>query len=167
MANDSIITTFKNKLIEQIQNDKQIINALAINKDEDEEDLSYVRLFPYYFVVPTQEEAKTYIFIEVALEAVRDRFNTYKNEVVYDKCMVYMYVVSHQSVMRMETAGLSAVRIDYISQLLNQKFNGQYIAGIGTLQRITNIPRHLNDVYRCREMTFEVLDFNKEMCDSD
>lgn len=167
MANDSIITTLKNKLIEQIQNDKQIINALAINKDEDEEDLSYVRLFPYYFIEPTQEEAKTYIFIEGTIEAVRDRFNAYKNEVVYDVCKMYMYVVSHQSVIRMEAAGHSAVRTDHIAELLSQKFNGQHIAGIGTLQRITDLPRNLSDVYRCREIIFEVLDFNKEMCDSD
>lgn len=164
MANDMIITDFKNKLIEQIQNDDQIIQALAINEDEDAEDLAYVRLFPYYFIVPTQEDAKTYIFVEVALTAVQDRFNALKNDIVYDKCTVYIYVVAHQTLMRMESAGMSAVRIDYISQLLNKKFNGKRIAGFGTLQRVSNIPRSINDTYRSREMVFEVLDFNKEMC---
>ena len=165
MANDTIITTFKNKLIDQIQNNEQIINALAINSSEDAEDLAYVRLFPYYFIVPTQEDAKTYIMIEVGLEAIQDRYNAMKQDIVYDRCHVYVYVVAHQDVMRMESAGQSAVRIDYISQLINKQFNGQYIAGIGTLQRISNMPRSLNDTYRSREMIFDVLDFNQEMCE--
>lgn len=167
MANDKIITTFKNKLIEQLQNDSEIIEALAVTKDEDEEDLAYVRLFPYYFAIPTQEEAKTYIMIEIGLEALQDRFNPMRNDIVYDKCIVYIYVVSHQTVMKMDSAGQSAVRTDYISQLINKKFNGKTIAGIGTLQRISNMPRSLNDTYKQREMIFEVVDFNKEMCDTD
>jgi hypothetical protein len=167
MANDMAISEFKNELIKQIQNDDQIIQALAINEDEDSEDLAYVRLFPYYFIVPTQEDAKTYIFIEVGLTAIQDRFDALKNDIVYDKCTIYIYVVAHQSLMRMETAGMSAVRIDYISQLLNKKFNGKRIAGLGTLQRVSNIPRSINDTYRSREMVFEVLDFNKEMCSRD
>jgi len=166
MANDKIITTFKNKIIEQLQQDEEIVNALDINENEDSEDLAYVRLFPYYYIIPTQEDAKTYIFVEIGVEAVQDRFNALKNDIVYDKCTVYIYVVAHQNVMRMDSAGQSAVRIDYISQLINKKFNGQRIAGIGTLQRISNMPRSLNDTYRSREMMFEVLDFNKEMCDN-
>ena len=166
MANDKIITTFKNKIIEQLQQDEAIVNSLDINENEDKEDLTYVRLFPYYYIIPTQEDAKTYIFVEIGVEAVQDRFNTFKNDIVYDKCIVYIYVVAHQNVMRMETAGQSAVRIDYISQLINKKFNGKHIAGIGTLQRVSNMPRSLNDTYRQREIIFEVLDFNKEMCDS-
>lgn len=164
MANDTIITTFKNTLIDQMQNNTQIINALAINPDEDIEDLAYVRLFPYYYIIPTQEDAKTYIMVEVGLEAIQDRYNALKQDIVYDKCHVYIYIVAHQDVMRMDNAGQSAVRIDYISQLINKQFNGKYIAGIGTLQRISNMPRSLNDTYRSREMIFDVLDFNQEMC---
>lgn len=164
MANDLLISDLKNKLIEQIQNDDLIIQALALSEDEDREDLAYVRLFPYYYVIPTQEEAKTYIFVEVGLTAIQDKYNALKNEIVYDKCTVYIYVVAHQTVMKMDTAGQSSVRIDYISQLLNKKFNGKRIAGFGTLQRISNAPRSINDTYRSREMIFEVLDFNKEMC---
>ena len=167
MANDTIITTFKNKLITQMQDNPLIINALNINSNEDVEDLAYVRLFPYYFIVPTQEDAKTYIMVEVGLEAIQDRYNALKQDIIYDKCMVYIYVVAHQDVMRMDNAGQSAVRIDYISQLINKQFNGKYIAGIGMLQRISNMPRSLNDTYRSREMIFEVLDFNQEMCESE
>lgn len=167
MANDTIITTFKNKLITQMQDNPLIINALNINSNEDAEDLAYVRLFPYYFIVPTQEDAKTYIMVEVGLEAIQDRYNALKQDIIYDKCMVYIYVVAHQDVMRMDNAGQSAVRIDYISQLINKQFNGKYIAGIGMLQRISNMPRSLNDTYRSREMIFEVLDFNQEMCESE
>lgn len=167
MGNDMIITTFKNKLIKQIQSDEQIIHALNITSEEDAEDLTYVRLFPYYFIIPTQEETKTYICIEVGLEAIQDRFSTLKNDLVYDKCYLYVYVISHQDVIKMEEAGISAVRTDYISQLLSKKFNGKYIAGFGTLQRVSNMPRSINDKYRCREMLFQVLDFNKEMCGAD
>lgn len=167
MANDMAITTFKNKLIEMLQDDEQIVHALKLSEDEDPEDLAYTRLFPYYFVIPTQEDTKTYILVEVGLEAIQDRYNAYKNDIVYDKCIVYIYVVSHQNVLRMDEAGISAVRTDYITQLINKKFNGTYITGYGTLQRISNMPRSLNDTYRQREMIFEVLDFNKEMCDND
>lgn len=165
MANDMAITTFKNKLIEMIQDDEQIIHALNLSEGEDPEDLVYTRLFPYYFVIPTQEDAKTYILVEVGLEALQDRYNAYKNDIMFDKCFIYIYVVSHQNCMRMDEAGISAVRTDYISQLINKKFNGAYITGYGTLQCTSNMPRSLNDTYRQRELIFEILDFNKEMCD--
>lgn len=166
MANDAIITEFKNKIIEKLQNNEQIIQALDLDKSEDKEDLAYVRLFPYYFIVPTQEDAKTYIFVEVALEAVQDRYKPLRSNIVYDQCSVYIYVVAHQTKMKMEEAGQSAVRIDYISQLITEELNGSTLAGIGMLQRISNLPRTINDTYRCREMKFIVPDFNKEMCKS-
>lgn len=165
MANDLAITTFKNELIRQIQDDEEIVSALGLTPNEDAEDLTYVRLFPYYFVIPTQEEAKTYILVEVATQAIQDRFNGLKNDIVYDKATVYIYIIAHQNAIKMEEAGISAVRTDYISQLLSKKFNGARIAGLGALQKISNTPRStFSDTYRMRELVFEIPDFNKEMC---
>ena len=165
MPNSEIVIEAKNKMLAALQNDTNIINALGIQGGEDAEDLIGVRLFPYWFVPDTQETVKTYICIEAGVEAFKERYSTTMGDKMYDIATITIYVLSHQKDLQMDMAGTSAIRTDYLSCLIDEKFNGSTEFGIGKLQRESNKPFSLKDnVYRYREIVFTAVDFNDSLC---
>lgn len=166
MPNSSLLIKAKNDMLIAMQNDKAIVDALGIQEDEDVENLMKVRFFPYWFVPQTSEIVKTYICIEAGLEAFEKRYSTEISEKTYDIATIRIYVLSHQDDICMDKAGISALRTDYLSCLIDEKFNGSTEFGLGKMQRISNNPFSLKDnVYRYREIVFKALDFNDDMCD--
>lgn len=164
MANSSIVTETKNKLLSMFQNDDDIVAALNIHEDEDAEDLIGKRLFPYWFIPTTQEEVKTYILVEVAINTERNRYSG-SDRIFYDHPTITVYVLSHQDDMIMSEAGISAVRTDYIAERIDNLLNGYRGLGIGKLQRLSNIPYSLNKTYRYREIKFDTVDVNNNICE--
>lgn len=165
MPNSSLVMEAKNKMLIALQNDDAFIEALDLQKNEDAEDLIGVRLFPYWFIPQTQEIVKTYICVEAGIDAYETRYSSAFSKKIYDTATIKVYVLSHQDDMKMNKAGISAVRTDYLSCLIDEKFNGSTDFGIGELQRISNNPFSLNDTYRYREITFRALDLNDDLCE--
>lgn len=174
MPNSTPIVDIKKDMLIAIQNDDNIIDCLGIQADEDRDNLIVdddkntmlkKRLFPYWFVPQTQDTVKTYICIEVGVEAFAKRHATAADDRTYDIVTIKIYVLSHQDDIYMNKAGISALRNDYISYLIDEKFNGSTDFGIGKLQRISNQPFSLKDnIYRYREIVFTTVDFNDDMC---
>lgn len=165
MANSDFIRLTKNRFLSEVQADEEIISALGINEDEDAEDLIGVRLFPYLFIPPTQDIVKTYILIEVGMDnqrAYRYGDTTVRN-IVYPTIRVT--ILAHQSDMLMHESGISAVRTDYIAELLDKKYNGKDGFGLKELEVILNEEYSLNNVYRYRRLVFRAADFNDGYCE--
>lgn len=175
MPNSSLVIKAKNDMLIAIQNDDAIIEALGIQDDEDRDNLiadsdkdsfSKKRLFPHWFIPLTQDTVKTYICIDAGVEGFEKRHVTAVDDRTYDIATITIYVLSHQDDIYMDKAGISATRPDYISCLIDEKFNGSTEFGIGKLQRISNKPLSLKDnTYRYREIVFTALDFNDNMCE--
>lgn len=175
MPNSSLVIQAKNDMLVAIQNDDAIIKALGIHEDEDidnliadsdRESLSQKRLFPHWFVPKTQDIVKTYICIEAGITALEKRFSTAVAPKTYDVATITIYILSHQDDIYMNESGISAIRPDYLSVLIDEKFNGSNEFGIGTLQRISNEPYSLKDnTYRYRQIVFQAVDFNDNMCE--
>lgn len=165
MPNSSLLMKAKNDMLIALQNDENIIKALGINEDEDIESLIGKRMFPHWFIPNVQEMVKTYICIEAGLEAFEKRYSSATDNILYDIATIKIYVLSHQDDLYMDIAGVSGIRTDYLSCLIDEKFNGSNEYGIGTLQRISNNPFNLKDgVYRYREITFRAVDLNDGIC---
>lgn len=165
MPNSSLVLKAKNDMLIAMQNDDEIINALNISNDEDRESLIGVRLFPHWFIPQTQEIVKTYICIEAGVEAYERRYSTAFDKKTYDIATIKIYILSHQDDIYMDEVGISALRTDYLSCLIDKKFNGSTDYGIGRLQRISNNPLSLKDnTYRYREVVFQAADFNDCLC---
>lgn len=163
MANSSCIREWKNKIMSDLQNDTEIIQALGLNNGEDEENLTYTRLFPFYFIPETQEDVKTYILVEIDIQGNRSRYDTSKyNPYAYP--VITFTVLSHQKDMRLSLSGVSAVRTDYIAELIDRKYNNAYGFGIGRIQLTSSTGGNLNDTYKFRQLVFQCLDFNVSMC---
>lgn len=165
MPNSSLVMKAKNDMLIAMQNDDEIINALDIQDNEDAESLIGVRMFPHWFVPDTQEIVKTYICIEANINSFERRYSTAVTPKTYDIATIEIYILSHQKDLYMDKSGISAIRTDYLSCLIDKKFNGSTEFGIGELQRISNEWFSLKDnIYRYRKVVFQAVDFNKEMC---
>ena len=66
--------------------------------------------------------------------------------------------------MKLNMAGISATRIDYLAELLDIKYNGALDFGIGKLELETNIAGNLNEKYRYRQLVFKGVDVNDKVC---
>lgn len=165
MANSQIISEIKNKVLSLFQNDERIVKALNIRQDEDEENLTYVRLFPYKFIPDTQEEVKTYILVEVDIMTERNRYDAGTKRFYWDYPTITIDILSHQKDMVMNELGISKVRTDYLSELIDELLNGYSGLGFARLQRLSNISYSLNDTYRYREIKFTAVDLNDSMCE--
>ncbi len=164
MANSSCIIDWKNQILSDLQNDNEIITALGLNKDEDSDDLIYNRLFPHYYIPTTQKEVKTYIMVEIDIQSNRSRYEPAKRD-IYAYPTITFTVLSHQDNMKLNLSGISATRIDYLSELIDRKYNGASGFGIGEIQLTSNIAGNLNDKYRFRQLIFQAVDFNDSLCE--
>lgn len=164
MANSSCVSNWKNQIMADLQKDNEIIIALGLSKDEDSDDLIYNRLFPHYFIPTTQEEVKTYIMVEIDIQSNKSRYEPARRD-IYSYPTITFTVLSHQDNMELNLSGISATRIDYLSELIDRKYNGASGFGIGEIQLTSNIAGNLNDKYRFRQLIFQAVDFNDSLCE--
>lgn len=161
MANSHLITEAKNRILVAIQNDEEIIKCLGLNPDEDEENLIGVRLFPQWKIGSTQEAVKSYILVEVKADNSRVRYNNSNR--LYMNYMVMIRILCHETDTELVLPNTSATRQDYLSELLDVKFNGMDIA-FGKLELMVNEPFVLDTNYLGRDLIFAVKDLNDAIC---
>jgi hypothetical protein len=163
MANSSCIREWKNIIMSELQNDSEIVQALGLDSGEDEESLVYTRLFPFYFLPDTQEDVKTYILVEIDIHGNRNSRNMSEYN-AYAYPVITFTILSHQWDIRMKKSGISAVRTDYIAELIDNKYNGRSGFGIGKIQLSSSTAGNLNEKYKFRQLVFQCLDFNNGIC---
>lgn len=157
MANSNCISEYKNKILNELQDDSDFLYVLNVTEEEIEKGLVYTRLFPYFYITDTQTVVKTYICIEVNINSIS------RND-VYSYPQIIVTIISHQDDMKIDIPSVSATKIDYLSHLIDAKFNGADGFGIGKLVLKTNIEGNLNDVYRYRRLIFKSTDINNGEC---
>lgn len=164
MPNSDCIRIWKNQILSDLQNDDEIIKVLGVHQDEDVDNLVDTRLFPYYYIPDVQEEVKTYIMVEIDIRQNQNRFRSNVSD-VYSYPTIVFTVMSHQDNMKLNLAGISATRTDYLSELIDKKYNGAQDFGIGKIHLLSNSAGSLNDTYRYRQLVFQALDLNDSFCD--
>lgn len=158
MAGTSPITRYKKKLISSIVLSPDLITLIDDDYIEDGEcinsdDLIYKQIFPYYYIPETQTEAKSYVIMKVNGLGIKNK--------IYNKVEVYICVISHQDIMKTKLGG---TRIDLMSEIVEDLFNGRDDFGFGEMELISNIESEVNTNHRCRILRFVVEDFNADAC---
>lgn len=156
MSNSSSIRDWKNKIIADLHNDEHFLDALGTTELE-REDLTYSRIFPYYYIPDTITTVTTYILIEIDIKST-SRNNAYAYPIIT------FTVLCHQDDMRLKMAGVSATRADYLAELIDNKYNGADGFGLGRLELRSNIAGSLNEKFRYRQIVFQGKDFNDSLC---
>ena len=159
MGKLKFVRAWKDKIISELNNDEEIVQALGLNPDEDEENLAWVRLFPHYYVADTQEDVKSYICVEIDVPERRLRYGTTDNGLkLYPR--VTFEIVVHQKDMRMNIAGESGTRMDYLAELIENKYTDRLDFGAGKLQLKSCETGMINYQYRVKALTFEAVDIS-------
>lgn len=157
MPKSKCIREWKNKIVSELSQDDEIINALGLNDDESPDDLVWKRIFPHYFVEKTESEVKTYLLVEIDIPERRTRYGSSDNNIWVHPTIVF-YVLTHQEDMHMNMVGESGTRMDYLAELIEEKYEGRQDFGVGTLQLKSDTAGSVNTTYRYRQLVFEAVD---------
>jgi hypothetical protein len=162
MANSSIISEAKNKIIKEFIKDENIVKAINSSTVDKPQDLIYSHIFDYNQNPHTLNIAGTFITIEVSIP------ETFYWEQTFVKPIVEICITSHEKHMRVENIPkIKQNRNDYLSELIDRKLNGQRGYGIGELKLKSNTAGAYQIDYLWRKMVFEGTDFNKSLCEDE
>lgn len=173
MANSDIVTIMKQKVISEIVNDPEIVKAFGSpNYDETDEGISGEDVFNNYIFTWNQNpNTITDVITFVTLQV-----NTVKYDSTKIKPTLIIYIYSHNNHMKLDSKkykGISGNRNDYLSRLLDKKFNGRSSLGlteksalrlIGELTLVSNIEDAFNKDFVLRRLIFETKDMNTSLC---
>ena len=159
MGKTSPITRYKSKLMSSIINSPELIALVNDSYIEDGEiidanGLVYKQIFPFYYIPDTQTETLSYVLMKVNGLGVSGK--------IYNKAEVYICVMSHQDIMKVEDA--NGTRIDLMGEIIEDLFNGRDDFGFGEMELKSNAEININTTYRGRELRFFVEDFNADAC---
>lgn len=154
MPKSKCIREWKNKIVSELSQDDEIINALGLNDDESPDDLVWKRIFPHYFVEKTEESVKTYLLVEIDIPERRTRYGSSDSNIWVHPTIVF-YVLTHQEDMHMNMVGESGTRMDYLAELIEEKYEGRQDFGAGVLQLKSDTAGSVNTTYRFRQLVFE------------
>lgn len=159
MANSTSISEFKEKVVKAICNDETIFYAIDAKDCENGGDLINTHIFKYNKNPNTITEEITFMTIMVHTKA-KDWNGTF----VIPTLEIWVY--SHQGHMKMNSKITKDNRNDYISMLLDNKFNGSTkYGGIGALKLTSNTEGTFNQNFLYRRLLFETVDLSDSLCD--
>lgn len=145
MAVANAISDWKNKAIELVIGQDEIMELLDMDEEE-ADDPMYTRIFPYNHIPQTIEETKVYITFTVNIPKI-----TFNKIWAYPRLTVR--VIAHQERMKLNMAGVSATRIDYIAKLIVDLLTKNDF-GYGKLHLATNFEDLYNYIFHYRELVF-------------
>lgn len=174
MANSTLVTDLKQAVIKEIVNDDSFFYAIDspnISDIDCADELIYSHIFPYHQNPETINETITFLTIQVHIPKPYDRNKTW----VVPRLEIWVF--SHHSHMKVNNIPkISDNRNDYISKLLDKKFNGRDTLGgnkddknnlhlYGKLDLISNIEGAFSKDFLYRQLIFEMKDINNSLCD--
>lgn len=158
MAVANAISEWKNKAIELVLEQDEIMELLEMD-DNEADDPVYTRIFPYNHIPQTIEETKVYITFTVNVPRI-----TFNKIWAYPRLTVR--VIAHQERMKLNMAGVSATRIDYMAKLIVDLLTKNDF-GFGKLQLATNYEDLYNFIFHYRELVFVGEELVDNYCDTE
>lgn len=162
MANSNIVASLKTKVIQAICKDEDFYTVIDPDREvcENGGDLIWNNIFPYNKNPNTITNVMTFLTVMVHTKS-RDRNSTFVTPTL--EILIY----SHNKHMEMNINGVKDTRADFISKLLDDKFNGSSeYGGIGKLLLVSNTEGTYNQDFLFRRLIFETIDINDSLCES-
>lgn len=162
MANSTVISEFKERVVKAIVDDKDLLYAIDAKKCKSGVDLINTHIFKYNKHPETVTETITFLTIMVHTKPVSTR----KRDYTFIIPTLEIWIYSHDEHMKMDPKITKDNRNDYISMLLDNKFNGSDMyGGIGKLSLTYNQEGTFNKDFLYRRMLFETMDVNDSFCE--
>ena len=155
----------KDKVIKELIKDELFVTAIDANgiNIHNSDQLINTHLFRYNQNPDTIKETDTFITVQVHIPE-----NYYYNgqSDLYVKPVLEIWIISHYRHMNITNIpGITDSRNDYLSKLIDMKFNGRTDFGVGELLLSSNVEGSLYDKYLYRDMKFKTKDLNTGMCE--
>lgn len=169
MANSSIIRKAKNRIIKEFIKDQDIIDAINSKevKPNESEKLINKHIFDYNQNPHTLNIVGTFITIQVHIPQSYYNFN-YHSSPTHVYPTIEIWIVSHEDHMVVNNVPkITSNRNDYLSELIDKKFNGKTGFGYGETTLLSNVEGSFQQDYLYRKMVFQCIDFNTSMCEED
>ena len=172
MANSSIVGDIKTKVISEIIQDEDLfraINSPTISSFEASDKLVNTHIFRFDQNPDVVEKTITFITLQVHIP------RSYSDN-TFVKAQLEIFIISHVDCMKVNNIPkIIDNRNDYISRLLDNKFNGRTYLGTeddpnklqlyGSLDLVRNTEGAYRKYYLYRQMVFETKDVNDSLCD--
>lgn len=166
MANSSIISKAKNKIIKEFIKDPDIVAAINSKevKPNESEKLLYKHIFDYNQNPHTLKDIGTFITIQVHIP--QSYYNDYRTSNILVKPTIEIWIISHERHMKVDNVPkITQNRNDYLSELIDNKINGKSGFGIGDTKLLSNIEGAFQQDYLFRKMIIECKDLNWSLCE--
>lgn len=158
MANSTSITELKEKVVMAIAKDNELFSAIDAPDCENGGDLINTHIFRYNKNPETITKAITFLTV-----MVHTKTNVRNKDFVIPTLEIWIY--SHNDHMGMSSKITKDNRNDYISKLLDDKFNGSSeYGGVGELRLMSNTEGTFSDKFLYRRLIFETIDINDSFC---
>ena len=162
MANSTSISEFKERIVDAIAHDPTLFYAIDAKDCENGGDLINTYIFKYNKNPETITKTITFITVMVHTKPVSTRSRDY----TFIIPTLEIWIYSHDGHMKMDPKITKDNRNDYISMLLDDKFNGSdKYGGIGKLSLTYNQEGTFNKDFLYRRMLFETMDVNDSFCE--
>lgn len=157
MAFSKEIPICKDKILNTILNDYELVRLIdetyvdpTTETVKSSDALVYNKVFPYYFNPDGITDAISFVIMKVDTPTVQDR--------LIKNMSITITVASNQSLMKVPFG--IGTRIDQMGACIDRLLNGREDLGFGKLMLKSVFETSINAVYRCREITFIVDEFN-------
>ena len=169
MANSSIIRNAKNKIVKEFIKDKEIINAINSSevKSNEPEKLINKHIFDYNQNPHTLNKVGTFITIQVHIP--QNFYADYKSGTyIRIQPTIEIWIISHEKHMAVDNVPkITQNRNDYLSELIDRKYNGKRGFGIGETVLVSNVEGSFQADYLYRKMIFQCTDLNRSLCEDE
>lgn len=157
MAFSKEIGIYKSKILNTIFSDYELIRLIDKNyvnettkKVVNSDELKYVKVFPYYFKPDSTLNAMSFIILKIDTPKVSGK--------LIKSMMITITCITHQSLMEVPYG--IGTRIDQMGACIDRLFNGRDDLGFGYIELVSSYESSIDEYNRCREIRFEVEDFN-------
>lgn len=168
MANSSIVGKAKNKIVKEFIKDPDIVAAINSSevKSNEPEKLINKHIFNYNQNPHTLNIIGTFITIQVHIP--QNYYNDYYSSSAHVKPTIEIWIISHEKHMTVDNVPkITQNRNDYLSELIDRKYNGKGGFGIGKTELISNVEGAFQTDYLYRKMVFQCLDLNASLCEDE
>lgn len=169
MANSSIIRKAKNKIVKEFIKDKDIVAAINSSevKSNEPEKLINKHIFDYNQNPHTLNIVGTFITIQVHIP--QNYYTDYNSGLyIHVQPIIEIWIISHEKHMAVDNVPkVVSNRNDYLSELIDRKYNGKRGFGIGETKLVSNIEGSFQADYLYRKMIFQCTDLNHSLCEDE
>ena len=154
---DKQISETKQKIMNLLVNNANIVAAIDNPDITDPDDLIYENLWYSFRIPPVETEKMTHICLRCNVTESRDNDTT-------NNLDIYILIVTHQDLMKVprDSIARGCTRVDYLAGQIETMLNGRQVLGLKKLRLVSSTEDSTDPRHPCRILRFRGACSNKQ-----